>query len=80
MKNSISYKPKYVMHIIGILAGLRPCGIIVLVAELFRAESKSQVYANLHEFMRKHPQVSENLGNSNFNTISFRSVHLYKPL
>lgn len=48
--------------IIGILAAVRPCGIIVLLAELFRAESKSQVYANLHEFLRKQPNVSENLG------------------
>lgn len=50
------------MNLTGILAGVRPCGIIVLLAELFRAESKAQVYANLHEFMRKHPHVSENIG------------------
>ena len=31
-------------------------------AELFKAESKSQVYANLHEFLRKHPHVLENMG------------------
>lgn len=50
------------MNLTGILAGVRPCSIIVLLAELFRAESKAQVYANLHEFMRKHPHVSENIG------------------
>ena len=33
---------------------MRPCGVIVLLAELFRAESNSQVYANVHEFLRKH--------------------------
>ena len=43
---------------------MRPCGVIVLLAELFRAESKSQVYANLHKFMRRHPRVLENIGMS----------------
>lgn len=57
-----NYIHVFTMHHIGILAGVRPCGIIVLLAELFRAESKSQVYANLHEFLRKHPHVSENIG------------------
>ena len=52
--------------ITGILAGVRPCGVIVLLAELFRAESKSQVYANLHEFMRRHPRVLENIGMSTY--------------
>ena len=41
---------------------MRPCGIIVLLSELFRAESISQVYATLHEFLRKPEQVSEKLG------------------
>ena len=27
---------------------MRPCGIIVLLSELFSTESKSQVYASLH--------------------------------
>ena len=44
-------------HYSGILAGMWPCGIIVLVAELFRAESKSQVYAAIHEFLRRNPTV-----------------------
>ena len=39
-----------------------PCGIIVLLAELFKTESKSQVYACLHEFFRIHPHVMEKLG------------------
>ena len=49
-------------HQTGILAGIRPCGIIVLLAELFTAESKSQVYANLHQLLRKNPCISKNLG------------------
>ena len=34
----------------------------MLLAELFTAESKSQVYAHLHEFLRVNPSVAENLG------------------
>jgi len=44
------------------MAGMRPCGIIVLLAELFTSESKSQVYANLHEFLRKHPHALNSIG------------------
>lgn len=29
-----------------------PCGILVLLAELFSAESKSQVFASLHELLK----------------------------
>ena len=29
---------------VGILSGMRPCGVIVILTELFIAESKSQVY------------------------------------
>ena len=49
---------------IGLLAGLRPCGIIVLLAELFTAESKAQVYGSLHEFFRKNPIALNNIGKS----------------
>ena len=55
----------FTLYPIGILAGVRPCGIIVLLAELFRAESKSQVYAILHEYLRKHPCVLKNIGMRN---------------
>ena len=41
---------------------MKPCGIIVLLSELFTSESKSQVYANVHEYFRKHPVVSKNIG------------------
>ena len=34
----------------------------MLLAELFRAESTSQVYATLHEFLRNHKHVFEKLG------------------
>ena len=34
-----------------ILAGLWPCGVIVMLSELFSAESKSQAFAALHEVL-----------------------------
>lgn len=37
----------------GILAGMRPCGIIVLLSDLYIAESKSQVYGSLHIYIRQ---------------------------
>lgn len=46
------YKTIIIYTTIRILAGIRPCGIIVLIAELFTAESKSQVYSHLHEFFK----------------------------
>jgi len=47
---------------VGILAGMRPCGVIVLFAELYSSESKSQVYAHLHDFLRVNTTAAENLG------------------
>ena len=61
-------------HLTGILSGVCPCGEIVLLAELFRTESKSQVYANLHEFMRRHPRFLENIGMSTTVTYSACSL------
>ena len=46
---------------LGILAGLRPCGVIVMLSELFTSESKSQVYAYIHEFLRNNDSVSKKL-------------------
>ena len=42
----------------GILAGMKPCGIILTLAELFTLESISEVYGNLHEYLRKHSGVT----------------------
>lgn len=49
----------------GILVGASPCGIILLISELFRAESKSQVYASLHQYFSDHPSVLKKLGTFN---------------
>ena len=45
----------------GILVGMWPCGIVVMLQELFTAESKSQVYAALHELLSNYPSISKSL-------------------
>lgn len=45
----------------GILVGMWPCGIVVLMQELFTAESKSQVYAALHELLSNYPSICQSL-------------------
>ena len=46
----------------GTLAGVRPCGIIVLVSELFGAESVSQVYAALHTLIHQNVDSLREIG------------------
>ena len=46
----------------GILAGVRPCGIIVFLSELFISESKTQVYGALHSFYKLVPTVASKIG------------------
>ena len=48
--------------IIGILAGMRPCGLIILLSELFTSESKSQVYGCLHNYYSHHPTMAGKIG------------------
>ena len=36
----------------------RPCGIVINVNELFGSESKSQVYAHIHNLLEK-PQFDQ---------------------
>ena len=45
----------------GVLAGMWPCGVITLVRELFLAESKSQVYGHLHDFLQRAPGTASHL-------------------
>ena len=42
------------------------CGIVVLMQELFTAESKSQVYAALHELLSNYPSISQSLSMCNY--------------
>ena len=41
------------------MLGAWPCGIIVLLGELFGAESNSQVYALLHTFLLKNSSTTK---------------------
>ena len=41
----------YTFFIQGLLAGIWPCGIITLIEELYKSESKAQVYGCLHGFI-----------------------------
>ena len=34
--------------------GTWPCGMVVMVGELFGAESKAQVYGNIHTFLQEN--------------------------
>ena len=46
----------------GILAAAWPCGIIVLISEIFRSGSISQVYGNVHQFFSDQSAVLTKLG------------------
>ena len=41
----------------GILAGVWPCGTIIMLGELFTSESMTQVYAFLHTFMHENAEA-----------------------
>lgn len=55
----------------GILAGLRPCGVIVFLNELFTSESKTQVYGCLHNYYHKYPITANNIGKEHVHTQGF---------
>lgn len=38
-----------------------PCGVIVHISELFMAESKTQVYGQLHDLLWTHPSTAQQL-------------------
>ena len=46
---------------LGVFAGMRPCGVIVLLTELFIAESNTQVYGSLHNYYANHPMQQKGL-------------------
>ena len=46
---------------VGLLAGMWPCGVITILDELFKSESKSQVYGCLHGFFHNNPSTA-NIG------------------
>ena len=49
------------IYIIGVLAGMWPCGVITFIREMFNAESKSQVYGHLHQFLHHNPETASKL-------------------
>lgn len=68
----------FCMHYLGILDGMRPCGIILFINELFISESLSQVYGILHEFLSRQENVLNNLGLSYlYNTFLFIIFNLF---
>ena len=48
---------------LGIVVGTWPCGTVVMVGELFGAESKAQVYGNVHTFLQENSAAMTQLGN-----------------
>ena len=48
----------------GILARMQPCGIILMLHELFITESKTQVYGCLHNYYCLHPSTAQTIGGS----------------
>ena len=44
--------------LIGIVAGAWPCGIVVMLSELYGAESKAQVYGALHTFLQENQETT----------------------
>ena len=49
------------MLLLGIVAGVWPCGVITFLGELFGSESKSQVYGMLHAFLHDNKDLTSNL-------------------
>ena len=41
--------------------GTWPCGMVVMVGELFGAESKVQVYGNIHTFLQENSDAMTQL-------------------
>ena len=47
--------------LLGILAGVWPCGTVTMLGELYTAESMTQVYAFLHTFMHENEEALKDL-------------------
>ena len=47
--------------LLGILCVMSPCGVIIRWSELFCAESKTQVYAVLHDLLSRNENIFEAL-------------------
>ena len=49
------------IYYVGVLLGAWPCGVIVMLGELFGAESKAQVYGLLHAFLQQNKDFTEKI-------------------
>lgn len=49
------------LYLLGILAGIWPCGTVTLAEELYLAESKSQVYGIVHSFLHNNLQATSRI-------------------
>ena len=56
-----------------------PCGIITFIRELFIAESKSQVYGHLHDFLLKNEGAASSLSKFT-NFVCNVSIAIYKSV
>lgn len=45
----------------GIVVGAWPCGTVVMIGELFGAESKSQVYGTIHTFLHENEEATRHI-------------------
>ena len=52
----------YIGFLLGILCIMSPCGVIIRCSELFCAESKTQVYAILHDLLHRNEKMFKDLG------------------
>ena len=43
------------------MVGAWPCGAVVMIGELFGAESKSQVYGIIHTFFRENKEATSHI-------------------
>lgn len=64
----------FAMSYVGIVAGMWPCGTISFVDELFRSESKAQVYGSLHTYFYTNPVSTKDISKIHAtNIITIRS-------
>ena len=56
------------------MAGMCPCGMIVLLSELFISESLPQVYGSLHQFYASNPAAASRISKYTSTVLSGNTV------
>lgn len=54
-----------------------PCSTIVVLGELFQAESKAQVCATIHEFLSNHISVVDDLSKCNMSIFVIATEYVF---